>query len=265
MRGVLSGMAMLALVGCGAADLEVSEEAESDTLFSNESTVIVGSVNWKSTTLLTSTSAEAKNARAVGYLSIPAKGTRCTAWLIADDKIVTNHHCISTAAQAVGAKVSFNYVDGVSSSARTWYDCSKFIRAWSDVDGAVLQCAPRNGVLPGAVYGKIALATSNVSTGAGVYVIHQNCDYYSASCAPTKKYSPGAVTSSSMFSRDIQYNADTLGGSSGSAVFATTGTQAHKLVALHHLGYNGDANGRGTANGGMKVTHLKTRLAEVGL
>lgn len=265
MRVGLSMVAVMVLAGCGSAELAVDEGEASDTLFSAESTVIVGTVNWKSTTLLSATSAEAKNARAVGYLSIPAKGTRCTAWLIANDKVVTNHHCISSATQAVGAKVSFDYVDGVTSSKRAWYDCSKFIRAWSDVDASVLQCAPRDGKLPGTVYGTIPLATGNVSTGAGIYVLHQNCDYYSGSCAPTKKYSPGTVTSSSWWSTGIKYDADTLGGSSGSPVFARTGTHAHKLVALHHLGFNGDENGRGTANGGMKVTALKSRLAEVGL
>ncbi len=260
----------LLMTACGSAvdgDVEIVEgAAESDDLFSQESNVVVGSLNWKSSTLLTAGSAEAKNAKAVGYLSIPATGKRCTAWLIANDTILTNHHCINTAAQAVNAKVSFNYEDGVSYSSRIWYTCSNFVKAWSDVDAAVLKCTARNGVLPGAVYGTVGVGTVNAATGASLYVIHQNCDYYTSSgCSPTKKYSPGVVKNGSHSTLEISYDADTLGGSSGSPVFAATGTQAHKLIALHHVGLNGDAQGRGTANTGVKVLSLKSRLAEVGL
>ncbi|MFN7133352.1 MAG: trypsin-like serine peptidase [Myxococcales bacterium] len=266
-----AALAALLLAGCAGAEATVDEPAAPETdpeeaLWSNESKVIVGSVDWKSTTTLDPNGPEARNAKAVGYLSIPAKGTRCTAWLIANDKVVTNNHCIANAEQAVGARVSFNYEDGVSSTQRIWWDCSGFVKSWTDVDATVLTCKARDGKLPGQVYGTVALASANAATNASIYVLHQNCDYYTTSgCSPTKKYSPGYVKNGSYSTTQLTYTADTLGGSSGSAVFIRTGTYAHKLVALHNLGFGGDENGRGTQNGGIKVLSLKKRLAEVGL
>lgn len=266
LRTLTVASAMLALA-CGNPEMTINEDGESDPLATSEGTVIVGSLNWTSTTSLAAQSGEAKNARAVGYLSIPAKNSRCTAWLINANTIITNHHCVANAGEAVGAKVSFNYVDGVTSSSRIWYSCATFVKAWSDVDMAVLRCSARNGVNPGAVYGTLALASSDVPDNATVYVVHQNCDYEKTpGCVPTKKHSPGTVLDNTYGTRDVSYNADTLAGSSGSPVFAKYGTgRSHKVVALHHFGYNGNADGRGTHNSGVRVSAIKAKLAEIGL
>ena len=248
------------LVGCGTAP-EVDESLSSDTLASTRSTVIVGSVDWKSSTQLTGT--QATRASAVGHLSIPAVGSRCTAWLVADDVVITNNHCIASASQAAGAKVTFNYIDGVAASARVAYDCSGFIKTWSNLDMTALRCAALDGKKPGQVYGKLTVSSTNAATNANIYVIHQNCDYYTSSgCAPTKKFSPGYIMSANYSSTDASYNADTLGGSSGSPVLSTASNQ---VVALHHYGMGGNSQGRGTHNSGVRATLLKSALAEIGL
>lgn len=266
-RKFMVAMAVVGLWGCGSAEWAEEDVPEREALAVEGDEVIVGSVNWKSTNSLSSSSMQAKNAKAVGYLSIPSKGTRCTAWLIAEDLVVTNHHCIATDADAVGAKVAFNYEDDVPSYKREWYSCGTLVGAWKDLDAAVLRCSARSGVLPGEARGWLQLADADASNSQSVYVIHQNCDYYTTpGCAPTKKYSPGYVKSAYHSSTEISYTADTLGGSSGSAVFAVSGTgKAHKVVALHHVGIGGDSEGRGTKNAGVKVSLLKARLQAYGI
>jgi len=255
------GLAAVGLMAACGAQPEVDESLSTDTLASSKSTVIVGSVDWKSSTALSGT--QATRANAVGYLSIPAAGTRCTTWLVSDDVIITNNHCISTAAGAAGAKASFNYIDGVASASRIYYDCSTFIKTWSNLDMTALRCAALSGKKPGAVYGKLTVASANAATNASIYVVHQNCDYNTTSgCAPTKKFSPGTILNANYSSTDASYNADTLGGSSGSPVLSTA---TNEVIALHHFGFNGDASGRGTHNSGVRATLIKSALAEIGL
>jgi V8-like Glu-specific endopeptidase len=117
-RGYLGLAAAGFLTACGGAQPEADESLASDTLRSSESKVIVGSLDWTSSTLLSGT--EATRANAVAYLSIPQVGSRCTAWLVSDDVIITNNHCVARSTEARGARASFNDVDGVSSTVTPW-------------------------------------------------------------------------------------------------------------------------------------------------
>jgi len=223
--------------------------------------VIVGTVDWSSATSLTG--AKADRAKAVGYLSIPANGTRCTAWLVSEDLVITNNHCIASSGQAVGAKVAFNYDDNTNAASRVWYDCSTFVQTWSSLDMTALRCSAVNGVLPGVANGYLGVAGSDAATNESIYVLHQNCDYYTTpSCSPTKKYSPGIITNGNYSIYDASYNADTLGGSSGSPVLSASGNE---VVALHHYGFNGNSLGRGTHNSGVRASHIRAALRDVGI
>jgi V8-like Glu-specific endopeptidase len=262
MKKLLGALLLAGTVSaCGPADVDGSEFEPTETLQTQESPVIVGTVNWSEATATTGTIRT--RSRAVGYLSIPAVGSRCTAWLVSNDVAITNNHCIGSSADAVGARISFNYESGVASTSRIWYDCSTFIKTWTYEDMTAIRCQPLNGLLPGQTYGFLTVSSTNAATGAGAYVIHQNCDYYtSSSCTPNKKYSPGAVKNGSYNTKELSYDADTLGGSSGSPVLSSTG---HTVIGLHHVGVGGDSMGRGTVNLGVKATLVKARLAEIGL
>ena len=261
-KKLMGAMLVLGMTACGSMEPQDLPDAEPNgALASQESNVIVGTLNWVSATSLTGT--QRAKSLAVGYLSIPSVGSRCTAWLVSNDVVITNNHCIGSASEAVGARVSFNYEDGVASASRIWYPCATFIKTWSGDDMTALRCSAVNGQLPGAVYGFLTVATTNAATNSSVYVVNQNCDYYlSSGCTPTKKSSPGTVLNGNYSTTDISYNADTLGGSSGSPVISTSTNQ---VVALHHIGIGGNSQGRGTANTGVKATRVKARLAEIGL
>lgn len=248
------------LVACGGNVEGPGTDAQAD-LGRDESQVIVGSVDWVSATTLTGT--QAQIASAVGYLSIPAKGKRCTAWLASEDIVITNNHCIATDAEAVGARVSFNYNDGVSSGSRIWYSCSTLVKTWADLDMTALRCAPLNDQLPGQVHGYLRVASSDATANASIYIIHQNCDYYTnEDCPRTKKYSPGAIVNANYRTYQASYNADTLGGSSGAPVLAEN---SNEVVALHHTGFNQDSMGRGTHNSGTRSSYIRAALRDINI
>ncbi len=254
--GLCAAASMTACVGAEEVDIDETEDVASA-----EQPVIVGTLDWTSSTTLSGT--KATRAKAVGYLSIPAVGSRCTAWLVSKDTIITNNHCIGTSADAANAKASFNYEDGVSSGSRVWYTCSTFVKTWSNLDMTALKCGTVNGQYPGDVHGALTISSTNPATNNSIYVIHQNCDYHTSSgCSPTKKHSAGKILNGSFSSKDASYDADTLGGSSGSPVLSAT---SHEVVALHHYGFGGDASGRGTHNSGVKASLIKSALAEIGL
>ncbi|AFE05551.1 hypothetical protein COCOR_03992 [Corallococcus coralloides DSM 2259] len=261
-KKLLGAMLVMGLTACGSVEpMDVPDAEPNEALASQESNVIVGTLNWVSATSLTGT--QRTKSRAVGYLSIPAVGSRCTAWLVSNDVVITNNHCVGSASEAVGARVSFNYEDGVASASRVWYPCATFIKTWSSDDMTALRCSAVNGQLPGQANGFLTVASANAATNATVYVVNQNCDYYTTpSCTPTKKSSPGKVLNGNYSTTDISYDADTLGGSSGSPVLSTS---TNEVVALHHIGIGGNSQGRGTANTGVKATRVKARLAEIGL
>jgi V8-like Glu-specific endopeptidase len=213
--------------------------------------VIVGAVDWQEVNTLPEGSAERHNSRAVAYLSLPATGKRCTGFLIAPDVLMTNQHCVTTAAAAQGARAYFRREAGATGP-DAGFDCSTFLGNDAGLDMALLSCAGA----PGDTYGVLELAARTMAQGAPIYVIHQNCDYYSQpSCSPTKKLSPGRVTATR---GEISYDADTLGGSSGSPLFSRT---THEVVGLHHVGVGGDGTGRGSANRAVPMTAILPVLA----
>jgi hypothetical protein len=247
---LLAAFLSLAGGGCVAEIGDGAEFGVSDgTVDGKDSAaVIVGRVDWVSVQALAEGTAARENARPVAYLALG--GSRCTGFLIAPDVLMTNHHCIPSAAAAAGATAYFRYEDGVTNDVAV--DCSTFIGNDAGLDFALLQCAGR----PGDRFGTVALEAQNARVGDRVYAIHQNCDFYTTpSCAPTKKYSAGAIR---QLGEQLGHDADTLGGSSGSPVFSD---DSHAVIALHRAGRSTGTDGRGTMNFAVPMTRILPVLA----
>ncbi len=192
--------------------------------------------------------------RAVGRLSMPAKRTTCTAFLISEDIIMTNQHCIKKPEDAVGAKIYFDYLE--QGEPRVFL-CDKFISNNKKLDYALLKCEGS----PGLTYGYVKLSQTPPTPNMVVYLVHQNCDYYqNQSCKRSKKVSFGQLTS--VEDDRLYHNGDTLPGSSGSPIFST---ETHEVIGLHNSGSgeeetNGRRNGRGKINLGIPMSSI---LAEI--
>ena len=176
----------------------------------------------------------------VGKVILPAGPTRynesrCTGFLISDNVIMTNHHCIPTALDATGVSVLFTGIDGKQEIV----DCSTFIGNDLKLDFALLKCEGS----PGEVFGVAELGGELPEEGDKIFVIQQNCDFYlKGPCDPTQKLSLGLVKK---VADSIFHDADTLGGSSGSPVFDQ---ETNKVIGLHHAGWGANYYGRGVVN-----------------
>lgn len=240
----LGGGGCVAELGDGAA-LGVSDAAADGK---DSAAVIVGTVDWVPVQTLAEGTAARENARPVAYLALG--GSRCTGFLIAPDVLMTNHHCVPSASAAAGARAFFRYEDGVTDDVAV--DCSTFIGNDAGLDFALLQCAGR----PGDRFGTVALEARSARVGDRVYAIHQNCDSFTTpSCAPTKKFSAGAIR---QLGEQLGHDADTLGGSSGSPVFSDA---SHAVIALHRAGRSTGSDGRGTMNFAVPMTRILPVLA----
>ena len=249
LAGLLAITGIFAALGCANS---VLDEAPLAGGIDEQSSVIVGSVGWRDVQELNGDSPERINSHTVAYLSIPAKGTRCTGFLVSDNVIMTNEHCVGRQSDANGLVAIFGREAGNAQSAWDVYDCSTLIGNSASLDYALLQCTGN----PGATYGVAQLDDGNASRNEDLYVIHQNCDYFSRpGCEPSKKYSPGRVT---RVDSEVRHDADTLGGSSGSPVFRTSN---HAVFALHHVGLGNRGDGRGTGNYAVKMSDIMNDIS----
>ncbi|PIP90423.1 MAG: hypothetical protein COW01_09975 [Bdellovibrionales bacterium CG12_big_fil_rev_8_21_14_0_65_38_15] len=233
-------------VACGKKEMSDSTKAIS-------SSVIIGDINWQETEDLAASSFKAINARAVGKIVLPWADSRCTAFLISEDVIMTNRHCIEQASHAEGVTATFDLVAGSTEESRQVFDCSEFIGNNDELDFALLKCQGA----PGAQYGFVSLSTVAAAPSSDLYVIHQNCDYYTVQdCVPTKKISEGKLVSIREEDGEYVHNADTLGGSSGSPVFG----EDNKVIAIHHAGAGGWFNGRGYENYAVPMHKIVAKI-----
>lgn len=209
--------------------------------------IIIGSLDWAEIGDLAESSSLKGWSLPVADVDLPVMGSRCTGFLISDDVLMTNQHCIPSASYARGVSVTFDHIKGVASSARERFDCSEFIGNDETLDFALLRCSGS----PGAVYGHVNLDGASFASGKQITVIQQNCDYYSdRSCDWSKKYSRGQITA---VSDEYTHNADTLGGSSGSPVFDSA---SGRVIAIHHAGLGNDGAGRGIENYAVPMSKI---------
>jgi len=196
-----------------------------------------------------------QQSRAIGRLIMPAKkNSACTAFLISDDVIMTNEHCIGSADDAVGAKVLFDYLD---EGEHHTFICDQFISNNEKLDYALLKCQGS----PGSIFGTVKLSSTELDNGSQIYVVHQNCDYYQIKgCKRSKKVSLGNLVGFNL--HRVHHNADTLPGSSGSPIFSL---DTHEVIGLHNSGSGheesgGRRNGRGKLNLGIKMSQIVAEI-----
>ncbi len=209
--------------------------------------IIVGSLDWVEIGDLAESSNIREWSLPVADIDLPDMGSRCSGFLIGEDILMTNQHCIPSASYARGVSVTFDHIKGVSSAAMERFDCSEFIGNDETLDFALLRCSGS----PGLVYGFVDLDSASFQAGKQITVIQQNCDYYSnRSCDWSKKYSKGEITA---VGSEYTHNADTLGGSSGSPVFDSS---SGRVIAIHHAGLGNNGAGRGIENYAVPMSKI---------
>lgn len=186
---------------------------------------------------------EYDRARAVARLLI--QGVKlCSGWLAsADNHLITNEHCITSASDAINTDYEFMAeVDKCPHSScvlcddGTVFSGATFIQDNADLDYALVQIDSGD---PAAAYGFLQIDDRDAVTGEPIYIPqHAGGRAKELAIESTDPEDPGwcevdgfttGCTSSNYL--DVAYQCDTEGGSSGSPVIAGN---SHKVIALHH-------------------------------
>ena len=194
--------------------------------------------------------------RASGMIQTDRAGgtSRCSATLISEELLLTNHHCVPDEA---AAKESLFYPETereASSYQRLTrrFRCPELIATSCAHDVSILRCQKNSALnaLPGDYYGYASLSLEGAYPGEALNLIHTNCDYRQrsgdSSCTPYKLISPGEVTSYGprcirfdgeqgcencrSEAKHATHNADSLGGSSGGGIFSAL---THKMIGVN--------------------------------
>jgi V8-like Glu-specific endopeptidase len=185
-----------------------------------------------------------------------ADGSFGTGFLIAGDRIVTNHHVIGSEEAAAGATIEFNAqsdVDGKAAPTSAFrLHAARFATSASD-DLSVVAVAGE----PSRTFRPLSLAPRTVAVSDRVNIIQ-----HPAGGEKQLSYFHNVVTD--VGERRLQYLTDTMPGSSGSPVF----DKEWNLVGVHHsFGWSHEASltsGTYYRNQGSTLAALRELAVEAG-
>lgn len=153
----------------------------------------------------------------------------CTGFLIGEDMLVTNEHCVADQPTCSDTKVIFGYTyNNIGQTpGLEQYDCLSVAAVSVPLDLSVLKVSKR----PGLRWGIVEFAAEDVLADEQLFVLQHPLgeakQISEAGCAVFEPVSPGRSEQT-----DFAHMCDTLGGSSGSPVFNVAG----EVAGLHHWG-----------------------------
>lgn len=176
--------------------------------------------------------------RAVAKLSFLVEGgmAMCTGFLIDNDRMLTNWHCIANEDVCKTATAIFGYeiIQGGILSPGTQYRCGRVVFTSMPLDYTVLQLDGN----PGSTWGFLKLSNREPTLGEQAYIIgHPAGEPKQISrkkCQVSTLFAAGADPADAK--TDLGHKCDTLGGNSGSPVLG----QDFQVIGLHHYGFGND-------------------------
>lgn len=153
----------------------------------------------------------------------------CTGFLIDDDTLVTNEHCVADAETCATTKIIFGYsYDRLGQMpGKEQFDCQSVDFVNEEFDMAILKIFGS----PGRKWGHVQIASRDVVDNERLFVLQHPAgepkQISEVECSVFRAQAPGRGDDS-----DFAHTCDTLGGSSGSPVFNVLG----EVVGLHHWG-----------------------------
>lgn len=213
--------------------------------------LIIGDLDWVDVGRLAPSDPTRIAANPIAYLSFNRLilSSRCTGFMITDDILMTNQHCIKGRFRARNLKAYYRFQEGERNHENKMAECNTFLGSNEELDYSLVRCKGR----PGAVYGKVHFSNQALEVGQRLYVVQQNCDFNTTrNCTPSKKIAHGEVMD--IHGQRVFHDADTLGGSSGSPVFDA---ETNQVIALHRAGLGRLGNGRGEANLAISISEIK--------
>lgn len=167
---------------------------------------VIGQLDWIEVSKITDQEIQ-RNAKTVGVIYF--EKSFCNAFVVGQDKIMTNYHCVSKQRQLESAEF---HLDGVR------HNCRKLLSTSPTSDSSIIECANN--------FPEIVKPRKFLGKTQG-YVITNNCNFYANPNCKIKKMISFCEVSVSEIS--LKHGCDTMGGSSGSPVF----DEENNLLGIH--------------------------------
>lgn len=186
----------------------------------------------------------------------------CSGFVINPTMVMTNDHCVNTAAKCATATIVFDYLNiGGGNVMGQQRRCVSVKDSLEALDYAVLELD--QPVAEGVK--AVAFAETDATPGVQTFLVqHPGGEHKQLSeigCQPIDMGVPGLDATQAT---DFTHRCDTLGGSSGSPVLVAAGEgDARRLcvTGLHHLGFQEDSD-FSTKNRAVKISLIASRLKE---
>ncbi|QDW35834.1 trypsin-like peptidase domain-containing protein [Bradyrhizobium sp. KBS0727] len=190
-------------------------------------------------------------ARSIAKLTFIAglSSAMCTGFLISEDRMLTNEHCINQAAVCNSLVAIFGYELDERNAVKVGeqHRCVKFLGSSSELDVAMIQLADK----PGTKWGSLVLNQRKIVKDEQVYMIqHPQGEPKQISrkdCSVTTVLADGNATGT-----DFGHKCDTLQGSSGSPMLGSDFT----VIGLHHFGFDAAADRWRAENRAVRMERL---------
>ena len=177
----------------------------------------------------------------------------CTGFMISPNRLMTNHHCVSTLeiCETTMAIFGFQKNENGDEVYGNQYACENVVTVDYELDFAVLEFQDN----PGDKYGFLPFINADVTSDQSVYII-QHADGKPKQIVINNCDVLDAVIDGRGPTSDFSHTCDTLGGSSGSPVM----TVNHQVIGLHHFGI--DQETYWDRNRAIRIPLILAKLAE---
>lgn len=183
--------------------------------------------------------AEFERSRPVARLVL--SGGLCTTWRVGNDNhLITNNHCIATQAEAQSAEVWFNYQNttcgGNTLAPVTKVNAVQMLKTDETLDYTLYTISDFGAI---ASFGNYGLDVRDAIKDEQIFIPQHGAGNPKELAVTSDSNTGGVcridvpVQNGSGTNTDAGYKCDTIGGSSGSPVVATS---SKRVIALHHLG-----------------------------
>ncbi|WP_087018001.1 PKD domain-containing protein [Thaumasiovibrio subtropicus] len=182
---------------------------------------------------------EVKHADPVARLLINGRSL-CTAWRVGPDNLMmTNNHCIESAAEAASTEVWFNYqlaACGGSRETTVKVQADQLLKTNITLDYTLFNVKNFSQI---AAFGALGLDVRTPVAKERIFIPqhpggrHKELGITTDQTGTSLCQIDSPVTNGKGYNTDTGYLCDTEGGSSGSPVLAAS---SNKVIALHHLG-----------------------------
>ncbi|WP_448549675.1 trypsin-like serine peptidase [Thalassotalea fusca] len=161
--------------------------------------------------------------------SIDEEENTCTGFLVSDQLVLTNYHCINSQDTCLNTELVFDYYRPPNVEDKTMA-CAAFISGNKLLDYAVLSLDKE---APTTQYNKLKVVNDDEWKNHSLYLIHHpEGDPKKVTRVNCKVDGNELEGVSKNYHTDFGHTCDTYGGSSGSPIF----NKYHQLVGLHHFG-----------------------------